>query len=687
MKRTWPILAITLATGLLGAYLVACAQERVPLYPPPVLPKDATSASKPKPDAAPMPTFPNETLPLIELPKLSPPPEPKRGVVQTGGVASPPKFPSGLIVPEPEASTKSPLLPELESKPLPLPEPTKALIVDPPTKEIQKPKAATLDVPIPPPPVLLPGPSVVLPLSIEPPAPAQPTKRKAFLPIRTNWVEPSPVSQPVAPQPSLSALPLAAPTGNALASVQAPSVTLAKRGAATLRAGESQAYQIIIRNLGPTPAQEIRIEDDIPAGARIISADPMPTLQGTKAVWILPNLGVNGEQTLRLLLQSLTDMELTNRVSVQVAAANQATTIAARKPRLDGPTITIQLVAPKPIVVGKPAVFEIRVANQSEESLTGLVLHSTLPEGLVMRVNAETGMRDEREIKGDVDETILPGTVKTLRMPANAVKPGRYTLAVKVTARGGIEASSSVDIEIAGGSLQLQQAPTTRMFLGRDGDLRIDVMNLSGKPMRNVTVVDRLPEGLDFVAASERGLYQANSRMVYWQFAEMPAGASKALIVRVHGNKAGQLQNVVQVRGDGATDMNSIGIIHLEGTPDLNVRVTARDQLVEVGNEMVYEIHVANPGSAAATNVQVQLLFPPGMTPKDAQGGVRFALDRQSVVFEPLATLAPQGQATFRVSAVAQPTADRDQRVRFAVVSDQVRVPIHKEISTIVVPR
>ena len=107
---------------------------------------------------------------------------------------------------------------------------------------------------------------------------------------------------------------------------------------------------------------------------------------------------------------------------------------------------------------------------------------------------------------------------------------------------------------------------------------------------------------------------------------------------------------------------------------------------VEVGKETVYEVQVLNPGSAAATNVRLQIQFPPGLLPKNAQGDARFSLDRQSVVFEPIVSLAPQAQTTFRVTAVAQPAAERDQRVRFAITSDQVRLPIQKEISTLVVP-
>ncbi len=695
MKRIWTTLAITLLVGLGCAYWVACAQDRGPLYPPPpVLPTDTKASRAPKTetpvsgkaakkpptlDAAPKALPPLPPLGTVEL-------EPMPGVVQAGGVVAPPMFPPGPVVvkpkevKEPSAPPHLPQsLPELDTKPLPTPEPTKALIVGLPTKEPAKPALPSPGLIVQPPTVVLPGASIVPPVVTMPDA-----KPKAFVRIRSGSSIPPAVSMPIerpplVPPPPASVPPSLTPNTGALASVQTPSVSVEKRGAATLRAGQSQSYQIHIRNLGPTSAQQVRIDDELPVGVKLVSADPMPTLQGNKAVWILPNLPANGEQTLRLMLQSLTDLELSSRVTAQVSAANHTTTVAALRPRNDSGSIAVQLVAPPAIVVGTPAVFEIRVTNQSDQPVTGIVLHGSLPENLTTPQG--------RSIEGEVDATIAPGEVKTLRMPATVVKPGRGAVTIKVTARGGLEASATAEIDITGATLHLQQAPTTRMFLGRDGDLRIDVMNHTGKPLRNVTLIDRLPEGLDFVAASERGLYQANSRTVYWQFAELPAGSTKSLIVRVHGTKPGQLQNAVQIRSDGLADLNSVGIIQLEGVSDLNVRVTARDPLVEVGNETIYEIHVVNPGSAPATNVQVQVLFPPGLAPKNAQADTRFAIERNTLVFEPIASLAAQGQATFRVSAVAQPTADRDQRVRVAVASDQVRVPIQKEIGTMVVPR
>ena len=65
-------------------------------------------------------------------------------------------------------------------------------------------------------------------------------------------------------------------------------------------------------------------------------------------------------------------------------------------------------------------------------------------------------------------------------------------------------------------------------------------------------------------------------------------------------------------------------------SPREQLRVIERDNLLELGKETVYEIQVQNPGNASATSVQLQVQFPPGLTPKLAEGKTRHAIDRQS---------------------------------------------------------
>ena len=723
--RGTAIVILVLGTAFLSAYwAVSHAQEGQPLFPaPPVLPpadvpipplpkppekkvpaKYPGAGSAPKPKADPSLIIPAE---VYELPR---PLHSEDGVKiktaearsvmvveedahirQVGGMLPPlpgapgpnapppplfPPLPTPLPAPTPEVKVMDLALPPpiVEPTKLPVVEPTKPLVLPAPPPEPSK-------VLIPPQMGDLPnGPPVAIQTIDQP---------KAFVRIQsagTKTLSLPPIAPPTLAEPNaiyqttkLGPAPLAEPTGRTLASLQTPHITVEKRCNPSARAGETLVYQLVVRNHGPVQADRIRIEEILSDGVRIVSAEPLPSWQGNKAIWVLPALAVNQEVVLQVSAQGATALE--SRISVQVGAGeridttvqrpvNPAETISIQRPRSPVESITVQLLGPAQVAVGQAALFEVRFTSQAGP-LTGVVLHGYLPEGL----DTPNGRTIESEM---VAGTIPPLTTKTLRMPTTATKPGRYTVNVKVTAQGGVEGSASTAIEVvAAGTLQVQQAPTTRLFVGHDGDLKIEITNQTGRAMRNVTVANRLDDGFDFVAANERGLFQANTRTVYWLLDSLAAGASRSLILRVHASKQGQYQNTVTAKADGITaQCNRERRGHAAGAHRFDdarrrqgscARSGPRDRLRDPGQKSGSRPPPAMCGAASAV--------PPGMTPKTVEGCL-YAADQAGIVFEPLA-LGPHENLVLRVSAVAQSVGD--QRVRFAVACDQSGTPIQRE--------
>jgi uncharacterized repeat protein (TIGR01451 family) len=498
---------------------------------------------------------------------------------------------------------------------------------------------------------------------------------------------PSTSTAPTSPTVSTTAMQPGDPS-TALFQVQTAAVVVAKHGATVLPPETALPYEIVVRNLSQVPAQQVSVEDHLPPGSRVIFAEPMPNMQGDTAVWTIPVIAPHSQQTLRFTVQAGASRtgELMNQYgpSVRVCAGGPAPSThsgpapipvdngiarsVALRPRMPADALAIRLVAPNRLSVGKPAVFEIRVANQSAVPLNGMVLYGSLPEGLTTP--------NGQNIEGEVSGTLEPGETKTLNMPVSVVMAGRYAVKVKVTTKNGAEAATQTAIEIGSDELVVRQQLTGRLYVGRTGDYRIEITNPTGQTVRNVSVFNQLAEGLDFVSADARGLYQANSRKVYWLIDQLAPGQVQALTVRVYADKAGEYQNPVIVGADGRAEARFSGVIVAENASSLSLRVINKDGVLGVGKENVYEVHVKNGGQTPETNVRLQVEFPPGMTPRRAEGDTRHTVEKQRVVFEPIAVLGvgAQGEAIYRVSALAQSAGD--QRVRFAVSSEQVTTPV-----------
>jgi hypothetical protein len=340
-------------------------------------------------------------------------------------------------------------------------------------------------------------------------------------------------------------------------------------------------------------------------------------------------------------------------------------------PAIQAAALAVQVTAPPGVALGRPAVFELTYTNQSKERLNGLVLHVLLSAGLRHAV----GQSIEAEVSLD------PGASKTIKVEASTLAVGRQSVQVRIARPGGPDASAqaSLDVAPAATGLTIQQTPATRVFIGRANDLRLEVTNNTAKPMRHVSVVSYLPEGVEFIAAGERGNYQPNSRTVNWLIDTLAPGQTHAVLLRIQGRTAGELTHQVLARADGVSDTRSSGVLAVEGIADIAVNLKGENAL-EVGKEAVYEVRVANPGSSGDTNVRVEMRLTPGLLPRNAEGPSPFQIKGQTVVFEKLPLLVPQGQAIYRIWVTGE--APGDQRVRVSVTTDQVRAAATRETGT-----
>jgi uncharacterized repeat protein (TIGR01451 family) len=256
---------------------------------------------------------------------------------------------------------------------------------------------------------------------------------------------------------------------------------------------------------------------------------------------------------------------------------------------------------------------------------------------------------------------------------------------VQILAPGGLEASGQGSVQVTQGTvsgLSVQQQPGVRLVLDKEAELRIEVTNHQEQGLRNVSVLDRLPDGVEFVAASDRGLFRPDAGLAHWLIDYLAPGEKRTLTMRVQPKRAGQFANEVTARSDNEQETQSTANVHVQALANLVVQIADRDKAIEVGKSAVYEIKVTNQGSAPATGIQVQAVIPGGMAPAQARGPTRHRQEGQQVIFAALPKLGPQGQAVYYVTALAQ--AQGDQRFRALVLSDQETTPIAREERTYV---
>src|SRR5439155_22138273 len=139
-----------------------------------------------------------------------------------------------------------------------------------------------------------------------PPVNLEPTKPPAFrivAPLRR------PNGPPPSPEPFSQSSNFGQPSppfaGSGTLSVQ-------KRGPSTAPLGQSVSYEIIVRNDGSATAERVRVQDEIPRGARLIAAQPQPAIQGDRLIWTIDTLPPGREARLRVDVEPTATGELTS---------------------------------------------------------------------------------------------------------------------------------------------------------------------------------------------------------------------------------------------------------------------------------------------------------------------------------------------------------------------------------------
>jgi uncharacterized repeat protein (TIGR01451 family) len=104
------------------------------------------------------------------------------------------------------------------------------------------------------------------------------------------------------------------------------------------------------------------------------------------------------------------------------------------------------------------------------------------------------------------------------------------------------------------------------------------------------------------------------------------------------------------------------------------------DNPVEVGKDAVYEIRITNQGTGVCTNVQVMAAMAENTTFTGSNGPTTVKGQGQTLVFDPIPSLAVKGEMVYTVRV--RGNKEGDHRFRVQLTCDQVRTPVVKEEST-----
>jgi uncharacterized repeat protein (TIGR01451 family) len=452
-----------------------------------------------------------------------------------------------------------------------------------------------------------------------------------------------------------------------LEGAQTPSVTIEKIAPPEIQVGKPAKFQVIVRNTGPVTAENVEVVDPVPRGTQLISQPPKTSLSGRgDIVWKVGELKPSEESKLELDLMPIAEGEIGSVATVQFRSSASVRTVATK------PDLLLELSAPKQVMIGESATVHLKLSNRGTGAASGVVLSNRVPP----QFQHPAGPEVEFEIG-----QLKPGDSRDIELVLKSVQAG--ATAVTLTAQGdaaNLRAEQSVNIEVVAPGLKVGLSGPGVRYLDKQAKYTVTVSNPGTASARNLQLVTRLPQGMQFVEASDSGHFDATTNSVMWGLDELPAHENPSVTLTVLAKEPGEQKLRSEARAAGNLSETAEQVTMVEGVAAVSFTVVDVEDPVEVGGKVTYEIHVVNQGSKAASRLRVMAVLPQEIKPVSGEGPAKQGISGQQVIFEPLSRLAPKADVTYRV--VGQCLAPGDCRVQVLLQTDEMDKPVTKEEST-----
>jgi uncharacterized repeat protein (TIGR01451 family) len=282
-----------------------------------------------------------------------------------------------------------------------------------------------------------------------------------------------------------------------------------------------------------------------------------------------------------------------------------------------------------------------------------------------------------------IDVGNLPaGASREFVVQVKGAATGAFALKAVATSGDGLTAEAGeVKLDVRKAKLEVEAAAPQDWLLDRPLAVAVKVRNTGDGEARGARVDLALPDGLQFVSATEGGALTTGA--VRWELGTLAVGQERALSVTVQASRAAEMDFAAKASADFTEPATATAKCRLAGIAALSLEVVDNEDPIAVGGEVTYTITVKNQGSAPDKNVRVECTIEEGMGLVGAEGATKRegpGEGGKTFAFVSLDTLEPGQSATWWVKVKAEKAGD--VRFRASVTSGQMERPVGETEST-----
>ena len=268
--------------------------------------------------------------------------------------------------------------------------------------------------------------------------------------------------------------------------------------------------------------------------------------------------------------------------------------------RLEGvqtPAVVIHKRAPEIVKVGRAAPFVIEVQNVGSVDALDVRVHDRVPAGMTMADATPPPVT-----RGDVLlwelGTLTAGETRTITTQMIPRAEGELGSVARVS----FEAAASVRTTATRPELKVVQRAPERVMIGGQVEIELEVSNPGTGVAAGVTLQENVPDGFEHPRGRELDNF----------LGDLQPGEIRRQMLRMRAVAPGMVRNVIRlIDEDGLSTEDAVEVQVV--APEIRLAL-AGPQRRFLERPAVYNLDVANTGTAEATNVQIAVQLDRGVT-------------------------------------------------------------------------
>lgn len=442
-------------------------------------------------------------------------------------------------------------------------------------------------------------------------------------------------------------------------------------------------YRFIVQNPSQARAYRVVVSSPEPTEGKVMRTNPVASSEAIKGrqylLWHFPVLQPGESKTLEVFVQPNADAKSIKMIgSVQFEHGRWIETEIVQ------PKLLVKKIAPDTGIRYEAMTYRLEIANTSKLPITDIDIEDHMDKGLEYEKekNTTSEIDPEKNSKHWKIAQLMPGQKQILEYYVIPKAIGKLSSITRVKAKKVKEnLHYEQQIQIQEAKLELKvTGPVKNQLINQNTPYQINVVNSGSAVLHNVRIQCLHSKNVEITRASSKAQFFPIT--VQWIIPTLPPGESKIFGFAVKCKEAGEEKLKITTCANHGKEQSDEISTTFNGIPAINWQKVEGTPVATIQGKVIYNVSVQNPGSAAATGVQLKVQLPPQVE-LDEAAPPQFSFDAKAnvILFKPI-TLPARARVNYSITSKALKAGPA--RFSLDLLADCLKADgsLHRELST-----